>query len=69
LWLLLFDSGADTLQKDLQGILWTNPKEIPGGIDDDHVVMFDRCARLDFLGGPNGKCDFNETPRGREYES
>src|SRR5258707_12459231 len=23
------DSGVDTLQKDLQGILWTNPKEIP----------------------------------------
>jgi subtilisin family serine protease len=33
----VIDSGVDTLHEDLKGILWTNPKEIPGnGIDDDH---------------------------------
>ncbi|OCX50992.1 hypothetical protein BEL04_19935 [Mucilaginibacter sp. PPCGB 2223] len=63
------DSGVDTLQKDLQGILWTNPKEIPGnGIDDDHDGYVDDVHGWNFLGGPNGKCDFNETTEEvREY--
>jgi cell wall-associated protease len=63
------DSGIDTLQKDLKSILWTNPKEIPGnGIDDDHDGYVDDVHGWDFLGGPNGKCDFNETTEEvREY--
>jgi len=63
------DSGVDTLQKDLQGILWTNPKEIPGnGVDDDHDGYVDDVHGWNFLGGPNGKCDFNETTEEvREY--
>src|ERR1044072_535046 len=32
----VIDSGVDTLHEDLKGILWKNPKEIPGnGKDDD----------------------------------
>ncbi len=63
------DSGVDTLQKDLKSILWTNPKEIPGnGIDDDHDGYVDDVHGWDFLGGPNGKADFNETTEEvREY--
>lgn len=65
----IIDSGADTLQNDLKSILWTNPKEIPGnGIDDDHDGYIDDVHGWDFLGGPNGKCDFNETTEEvREY--
>jgi cell wall-associated protease len=64
------DSGADTLQRDLKAILWTNTKEIPGnGIDDDHDGYVDDVHGWNFLGGPNGKCDFNETTEEvREYE-
>jgi len=63
------DSGIDTLQKDLQGILWVNPKEIPGnGIDDDHNGYVDDMHGWDFLGGPGGKVDFTETTEEvREY--
>ena len=63
------DSGADTLQRDLASILWVNPKEIPGnGKDDDHDGFVDDVHGWDFLGGPNGKCDFNETTEEiREY--
>lgn len=63
------DSGLDTLQLDLKGIIWTNPKEIPGnGIDDDHDGYVDDVHGWNFLGGPNGKCDFNETTEEvREY--
>ncbi len=63
------DSGIDTAQKDLQGILWTNPKEIPGnGIDDDHNGYVDDVHGWDFLGGPGGKVDFTETTEEvREY--
>ncbi|MFI5157283.1 MAG: S8 family serine peptidase [Sphingobacteriales bacterium] len=63
------DSGIDTAQKDLQGILWVNPKEIPGnGIDDDHDGYVDDVHGWDFLGGKNGKCDYTETTEEvREY--
>src|SRR5882757_9704563 len=63
------DSGVDTLQKDLKSILWTNTKEIPGnGIDDDHNGYVDDIHGWNFLGGPDGKADFNETTEEvREY--
>jgi len=63
------DSGIDTAQKDLQGILWVNPKEIPGnGIDDDGDGYVDDVHGWNFLGGKNGKCDYTETTEEvREY--
>jgi cell wall-associated protease len=63
------DSGADTLQRDLKSILWTNTKEIPNnGIDDDHDGYIDDVHGWNFLGGANGKCDYNETTEEvREY--
>ncbi|MGF7040190.1 S8 family serine peptidase [Mucilaginibacter lappiensis] len=63
------DSGIDTLQQDLKSILWVNTKEIPGnGIDDDHNGYIDDVHGWNFLGGPNGKADFNETTEEvREY--
>ncbi len=66
----IIDSGADTLQKDLQGVLWTNPKEKAGnGKDDDHNGYVDDVHGWDFLGGAGGKCDFNETEEEvREYQ-
>lgn len=58
----IIDSGVDTLQKDLQGVLWVNPKEIPGnGKDDDHNGYIDDIHGWNFLGGKNGKADLNET--------
>jgi len=58
----IIDSGVDTLQKDLQGVLWVNPKEIPGnGKDDDHNGYIDDVHGWNFLGGKNGKADLNET--------
>ena len=63
------DSGVDTLQKDLKSILWVNTREIPGnGIDDDHNGYIDDIHGWNFLGGPDGKADFNETTEEvREY--
>jgi cell wall-associated protease len=63
------DSGVDTLQQDLKSILWVNTKEIPGnGIDDDHNGYIDDIHGWNFLGGPDGKADFNETTEEvREY--
>jgi cell wall-associated protease len=63
------DSGIDTAQKDLKGILWVNTKEIPGnGIDDDHNGYVDDVHGWNFLGGPGGKCDYTETTEEvREY--
>jgi subtilisin family serine protease len=51
----VIDSGVDTLQEDLKGILWTNPKEIPGnGIDDDHNGYVDDIHGWNFIGGKDG---------------
>ncbi|MGI4803632.1 MAG: S8 family serine peptidase [Janthinobacterium lividum] len=63
------DSGVDTLQKDLQPILWVNTQEKAGnGKDDDHNGYIDDIHGWNFLGGPNGKCDVNETTEEvREY--
>jgi len=49
----IIDSGCDTLQKDLQGVLWVNPKKDKNYPGDVHG--------WNFLGGPGRKCDFNET--------
>jgi len=63
------DSGIDTAQADLKGILWVNTKEIPGnGIDDDKNGYIDDVHGWNFLGGPGGKCDYTETTEEvREY--
>jgi len=51
----VIDSGVDTLHEDLKGVLWTNPKEIPGnGIDDDHNGYVDDIHGWNFLGGKDG---------------
>jgi len=52
----IIDSGVDTLHEDLKGILWNNPKEIPGnGIDDDHNGYIDDVYGWNFIGGKDGR--------------
>jgi cell wall-associated protease len=52
----VIDSGIDTLHEDLKGILWINPKEIPGnGIDDDNNGYADDINGWNFIGGKDGK--------------
>ena len=56
------DSGIDTAQKDLQSVLWVNPKEIPAnGKDDEGDGYVDDVHGWDFLGGKDGKVDYTET--------
>lgn len=58
----IIDSGVDTLQQDLQGVLWVNPNEKPGnGKDDDHNGYVDDIHGWNFLGGKNGRADIDET--------
>ncbi len=63
------DSGIDTLQKDLKPVLWLNTQEKAGnGKDDDRNGYIDDMHGWNFLGGPNGKADVNETTEEvREY--
>jgi subtilisin family serine protease len=52
----VIDSGIDTTHEDLKGVLWTNPKEIPGnGIDDDGNGYVDDVHGWNFLGGRDGR--------------
>ncbi|WP_125718776.1 S8 family peptidase [Flavobacterium ustbae] len=47
----IVDSGVDIEHEDLQGMIWTNPKEIPGnGIDDDKNGYIDDVHGWNFLG-------------------
>lgn len=52
----VIDSGVDTTHEDLKGILWRNPKEIPGnGKDDDKNGYIDDINGWNFLGGRDGR--------------
>jgi len=52
----VIDSGVDTTHEDLKGVLWHNPKEIPGnGIDDDHNGYVDDIYGWNFIGGKDGR--------------
>ncbi|WP_426483297.1 S8 family peptidase [Flavobacterium sp. 2] len=47
----IVDSGIDIEHEDLKGMIWTNPKEIPGnGIDDDKNGFIDDVHGWNFLG-------------------
>jgi cell wall-associated protease len=47
----IVDSGVDIDHEDLQGMIWTNTKEIPGnGIDDDKNGYVDDIHGWNFLG-------------------
>ena len=47
----VIDSGIDIDHEDLQGVIWTNTKEIPGnGIDDDNNGYVDDVHGWNFLG-------------------
>ncbi|MCR4032586.1 MULTISPECIES: S8 family peptidase [Flavobacterium] len=47
----IVDSGVDIEHEDLQGMIWTNTKEIPGnGIDDDKNGFIDDIHGWNFLG-------------------
>ncbi|TYB78704.1 S8 family peptidase [Bizionia myxarmorum] len=47
----VIDSGIDIEHEDLNGVLWTNKKEIPGnGIDDDNNGYIDDIHGWNFLG-------------------
>lgn len=52
----VIDSGIDTLQPDLQPVLWTNTKEIPNNqIDDDGNGLVDDYHGWNFLGAGDGE--------------
>ena len=52
----VIDSGIDTAQEDLRGILWRNEKEINGnGIDDDGNGYIDDIYGWNFDGAKNGE--------------
>jgi len=67
----VIDSGIDTLQEDINPVLWTNPKEIPGnGIDDDKNGYIDDIHGWNFIGGKDGRnVDEDSKEETRIYQS
>lgn len=52
----VLDGGVDVFHEDLEDVLWTNPKEIPGnGIDDDGNGYIDDVYGWNFIGNANGE--------------
>ena len=51
----VIDNGIDLKHEDLQGVIWTNTKEIPdNGIDDDNNGFIDDIHGWNFLGNADG---------------
>jgi subtilisin family serine protease len=58
----VIDGGIDVKHEDLQGKLWTNPKETAGnGVDDDKNGFVDDVYGWNFIGGKDGKNVNEET--------
>ncbi len=56
----IIDSGFDINHPKLQGVLFTNPDEIPGdGIDNDHDGQIDNVHGWDYVNGDNVPEDEN----------
>lgn len=52
----VIDSGIDTLQPDLEPVLWRNPREIPNNQkDDDGNGLIDDYYGWNYLGAPDGE--------------
>ena len=52
----IIDSGIDIEHEDLEGKIWTNPKEIAGnGVDDDKNGYIDDINGWNFIGNANGE--------------
>lgn len=65
----VIDIGADINHEDLQGMIWTNPGEIPGNdIDDDHNGYIDDIHGWNFLGGKNGNLMYEAEEKTRSYQ-
>jgi subtilisin family serine protease len=56
----IIDGGLDTSHRDFQGLLWRNPREIPGnGKDDDHNGYTDDVHGWNFLGSAKGSFQYD----------
>jgi subtilisin family serine protease len=51
----VIDGGVDTAHVDLRANLWTNPKEVANGRDDDNNGYVDDLHGWNFIGGKDGK--------------
>lgn len=64
----VIDTGIDINHEDLQGMIWTNPLEIPdNGIDDDRNGYVDDVHGWNFIGGKNGNVTEDTGEITREY--
>jgi subtilisin family serine protease len=64
----VIDTGIDINHEDLQGMIWTNPHEIPeNGIDDDHNGYIDDVHGWNFIGGKGGNVTEDTGEITREY--
>jgi subtilisin family serine protease len=58
----VIDGGIDVKHEDLQGKLWTNPRETAGnGVDDDKNGFVDDVYGWNFIGGKDGRNVNEET--------
>ena len=57
----VIDNGFDLGHEDLNGVIWTNPKEVPGnGVDDDHNGYIDDVHGWNFRTGRDGTIAEND---------
>jgi len=64
----VIDGGVEVDHPDLEGVIWTNSKEIPNnGIDDDQNGYVDDIHGWDFIGGAKGDVNDDTYELTRQY--
>jgi subtilisin family serine protease len=66
----IVDTGVDIEHEDLDGVVWTNEREIPGnGVDDDRNGYVDDVHGWSFIGGKGGSVHHDTYEVTRMYAS
>ena len=66
----VIDGGVDITHEDLQGVIWTNPKEIAGNKkDDDKNGYIDDIHGWDFIGGDTGDVHWDNLEATRQVRA
>ncbi len=64
----VLDGGTDPHHEDLASVIWTNPREVINGADEDSNGYVDDIHGWNFIGGPEGNVHYDQFELTRLYK-